>query len=271
MKIIKLLLIAIVLICGISGVVYINSIDSTFDEPDFSSAQAKIWKDRIKVLCKDNAWTASGYSSIESGIHTDRVTSKGELISTDEENSLQAFLFASSCNYLKESTDNLFKQSSYQADKLKTLEEALEFLRGRAAEFDANSNLTEASNMFNAYHQVMGMLSFGAAATYSRPLKAYSGGSADGRKTRIQGLPYYKSHFSHNTSIRAKVESIDADMKKAESQYYSNLEQLVEKHYKSTGRIEDLLEDQIRFEEISTNHSAEEALEMFIKKTSQQK
>lgn len=264
MKIIKLLLIAIVLICGISGIVYLNSIDSTFDEPDFSSAQAKMWKDRIKVLCKENAWTVNGYTNIETGIHTDRVTSKGELITIDEENSLQAFLFASSCNYLKESVDQLFKQSSYSTDKLNKLESALELLRSKVPEFDANSNLTEASNMFNAYHQVMGMLSFGATASYSRPLKAYRGGSADGRKAKIQGLPYYKSHFSNNSSIRAKVERIDADMKRAEELYYSNLEQLVEKHYKSTGRIEELLEDQIRFDEISTNSSAKSKLKNFI-------
>ena len=173
-------------------------------------------------------------------------------------------MFASSCNYLKESADKLFKQSSYPTDKLNKLEGALELLRGKVSEFDANSNLTEASNMFNAYHQVMGMLSFGATASYSRPLKAYSGGSADGRKARIQGIPYYKSHFSNNSSIRAKVESIDADMKRAEEQYYSNLEQLVEKHYKSTGRIEELLEDQMRFEDISTNSSAISRLKNFV-------
>lgn len=264
MKFIKLLLMALILIGGISGIVYINSIEEPDPEPEYSNPQANEWKNKIKALCKENAWTANGYSSIESGIHTDRVTSKGELISIDEENSLQAFLYASSCNYLKESADKLFKQSSYPTDKLNKLEGALEFLRGKVSEFDANSNLTKASNMFNAYHQVMGMLSFGATASYSRPLKAYSGGSADGRKARIQGLPYYKSHFSYNSSIRSKVESIDTDMKRAEEQYYSNLEQLVEKHYKSTGRIEELLEDQIRFDEISTNTSAKSKLKNFV-------
>ena len=264
MKLTKLLLLAFVLIGGISGIVYLNSQTPTIDEPEYGNPQANEWKNKIKALCKEDAWSVSGYTSIESGIHTDRVTSKGELITTDEENSLQAFLFASSCNYLKESADKLFKQSSYPTDKLNKLEGALELLRGKVSEFDANSNLTEASNMFNAYHQVMGMLSFGATASYSRPLKAYSGGSADGRKARIQGIPYYKSHFSNNSSIRSKVESIDADMKRAEEHYYSNLEQLVEKHYKSTGRIEELLEDQIRFDEISTNSSAKSKLKNFV-------
>lgn len=264
MKLIKLLLLALVLIGSISGIVYLNSQTPTIEEPEYGSPQANEWKNKIIALCKEDAWSVSGYTSIENGIHTDRVTSKGELVTTDEENSLQAFLFASSCNYLKESADKLFKQSSYPTDKLDKLEGALELLRGKVSEFDANSNLTEASNMFNAYHQVMGMLSFGATASYSRPLKAYSGGSADGRKARIQGIPYYKSHFSNNSSIRSKVESIDADMKRAEEQYYSNLEQLVEKHYKSTGRIEELLEDQIRFDEISTNSSAKSKLKNFV-------
>ena len=264
MKLIKLLLLALVLIGSISGIVYLNSQAPTIKGPEYKNPQANEWKNKIIALCKEDAWSVSGYTSIESGIHTDRVTSKGELITTDEENSLQAFLFASSCNYLKESADKLFKQSSYPTDKLNKLEGALELLRRKVSEFDANSNLTEASNMFNAYHQVMGMLSFGATASYSRPLKAYSGGSADGRKARIQGIPYYKSHFSNNSSIRSKVESIDADMKRAEEQYYSNLEQLVEKHYKSTGRIEELLEDQIRFEEISTNSSAKSKLKNFV-------
>lgn len=265
MKLVKLLLIAIVLIGGISGIAYIHIIiDTPINEPEYGSPQAKEWKNKIKALCKENAWTVNGYSLVESGIHTDRVTSKGELISIDEEKSLQAFLFASSCNYLKESADKLFKQSSYPTDKLNKLEDALELLRGKVSEFDANSNLTEASNMFNAYRQIMGMFSFGATASYSRPLKAYSGGSADGRKAKIQGFPYYKSHFNNNSSIRSKVESIDADMKRAEEQYYSNLEQLVEKHYKSTGRIEELLEDQIRFDEISTNASAKSKLKNFV-------
>ena len=264
MKLIKLLLIALVLIGGISGIVYINSIEPPVDEPEYGSSQANEWKKKIKALCTDDAWSVNGYSSIESGIHTDRVTSKGELITTDEENSLQAYLFASSCNYLKDCADQLFKQDSYPTDKLNKLEEALELLGSKVSEFDTNSNLTEASNMFNAYRQVMGMLSFGATASYSRPLKAYSGGSADGRKAKIQGVPYYKSHFSNNSSIRSKVESIDADMKRAEERYYSSLEQLVEEHYKKTGRIEDLLEDQIRFDEISTNSSAKSKLKTFV-------
>lgn len=265
MKLLKLFLIALVLIGGIFGIVYFNGIEPAIDEPEYGNPQANEWKNKIKALCKDNAWTENEYSRIESGIHTDRVQSKGALISIDEENSLQAFLFASSCNYLKESADKLFKQSSYPTEKLSKLEGALELLRSKVREFDANSNLTEASNMFNAYRQVMGMLSFGVTASYSRPLKAYSGGSAGGRKAKIQGIPYYKSHFCNNSSIRARVESIDADMKRAEEQYYSHLEQLVEKHYKSTGRIEEVLEDQIRFDEISTNSSAKSRLENFVK------
>lgn len=264
MKIIKLLLIAVLLIGGISGIIYINSIDTSAGEPEYGNPQANEWKNKIKALCSGDSWSVAGYSRIETGIHTDRVTSKGELISVDEENSLQAYLFASSCKYLKEKTDVLFKQSSYSNSTIDRLESALDLLRTKANQFESNSNLTTASNMFSAYHQVMGMLSFGATASYSRPLKAYSGGSADGRKSKIQGLPYYKSHFSNNSSIRSKVDRIDADMKRAEEQYYSNLERLVENHYKSTGRIEELLEDQMRFEEISTNSSAKTRLNNFV-------
>lgn len=264
MKLIKLLLIAVVLIGGISGIVYLNSKTPTIEEPEYGNPQATEWKNKIKALCKEDAWSVSKYLSIESGIHTDRVTSKGELITIDEENSLQAFLFASSCNYLKEGADKFFLQSSYPTDKLNNLEEALELLSGKLSQFDANSNLTEASSMLNAYHQVMGLLSLGATATYTRPLKAFSGGSAEGRRAKIQGLPYYKSHFSNNSSIREKVETIETDMKRAEEQYYSNLEQLVERHYKSTGQLEELLEDQIRFDEISTNASARSNLKNFV-------
>lgn len=266
MKIIKLLLIALVLVGGISGIVYLNSIETLVDEPTYDSAQASEWKNKIKALCQDNAWTASGYANIESGIHTDRVTSGGDLITIDEENSLKAFLFASSCNFLKEGTDKLFKQSTYPTDKINKLEKMLSFLRTKVPDYGANSNLTEASNLFSAYRQVLGMLSFGATASYSRPLRAYSGGSADGRKAKIQGLPYYKSHFCKNPSIRSRVEGIDAAMREAEKKYYAELERLIERHYSNLpGRITELLEDQDRFNYISTNDDAKNKLELFAR------
>ena len=264
MKVIKLLLIAIVLIGGVIAIVYFNGKGSSVTEPEYGNPQANEWKNKIKELCKEDVWTADGYSSIESGMHTDRVTSKGELITLDEENSLQAYLFASSCNYLKESADKLFKQSSYPDSKLGALESALELLEGKVSDFGPNSNLTEASNMFEAYRQLMKLLAVGSAAAYSHPLKAYSGGSADGRREKIQKLPYYHSHFSNNESIRSRVETIEADLRRAEAKYYSELEKKVEEHYKKTRCIEELLEDQIRFKEICTNSSASSDLDDFV-------
>lgn len=264
MKVVKLLLIAIILIGAVLGLIYLNSSSDDIADPEFSSAQANMWKHKINALCKDGAWTQPDYTRIETGIHTDRVTSKGDLITLDEENSLQKYLFASSCSYVKDGADKLFQESSYPNDKLTHYEDALNFLKEKIEKFGGNSNLTEASNLYSAYHQIMAALSLGSTASYSRPLKAYNGGSADGRKNRILSSPYYKSHFSKNSSFRAKIETLDSDMRRAEEQYYSNLEKCVEEHYRTTGKMEELLEDQIHFDEISTNSSAKNNLKNFV-------
>ena len=91
-----------------------------------------------------------------------------------------------------------------------------------------------------------------------------SGSSADGRKKRIMSMPYYKTHFSKNTSIRSKVERMGNDSQQSEQAYYANLERCIEAHYRSSGDITILLEDQMRFNEISTNSSAKERLRQFI-------
>ena len=111
------------------------------------------------------------------------------------------------------------------------------------------------------------MKSFGGnnvTASYSRPLRAYSGSSASGRKQRIVSMPYYKTHFSKNASIRSKVERMGNDLQQSEQAYYANLERCIEAHYRSSGDITILLEDQMRFNEISTNSSAKERLRQFI-------
>ena len=264
MKYLKLLLIAIILIGGVSGLVYLNSEPDSIEIPEFSSARANEWKQKIIDLCKEGVWSVTGYNDIEQGIHTDRIASQGKLITMDEEISLVKFLFASSCAYLKNGTDNHFQQTSYSDTKIAQYEKALDHLRAQQSKFEANSNLPAASNLLTAYRQLMKMLSFGATATYSRPLKPYSGGSADGRRSKIQNMPYYKSHFSKNADIRSKVETLDQRMRGAEQEYYANLEKLVENHYKNSGRIEELLEDQMRFEEISTNPSAKKKLNSFV-------
>lgn len=264
MKIIKLLILAIIIVGGIALIAYLNIPSSPLEEPEYGNPQATEWKNKIKELCKKDDWTVDGYTNIESGIHSDRVTSHGELITIDEENSLQAFLFASSCIYLKENADDLFQQSTYPNDRLSRLDAGVELLLGKVDKYEANSNLSEASKMSSAYHRLIGLLSFGAKARYFRPLEAYSGGSPEGRKSTIQSLPYYKSHFSNNTSIKERVDRLEADMIEAEEQYYSSLEQLVEEHFRTTKNIEELLEDQMVFEEISTNTTSKSKLKDFV-------
>lgn len=266
MKLIKLLLIAIVLVGGICGIViWMNCDDNSIPAPDVTSEQAKMWKGRIDAMCEEGEWTAEEYENIETGVHTDRVTSNGNLISMDEERSLKKYLFALSCKYVKEGADNLFQQSTYPKGEVEHYEEVLSLLQERAADNDANSNLEDASKFYAAYHKLLNLFSFGASATYTRPLKAYSGGSANGRRATIEQLPYYKSHFCNNDDIRERVATLEADMRRAEQEYYSNLERCVEQHYRQNGRIEELLEDQIRFEEISTNSAAKERLDNFTK------
>lgn len=264
MKILKLALIALVIVGAIVGLAYINSGGDTAAEPEFTSAQAKIWKEKIKALCQEGKWTAGGYNKIETGIHTDRVASKGSLITIDEELALHRYLFASSCCYLKNGTDKLFKQNSYPQGTVDHYEAALSTLRGKSASQGNNSNLTDASNLFAAYHQLLNMLKSNTIkASYSHPLRAFSGDDSDQRKARIKNSTYYKSHFSNNPSLRAKVENLGKG-NNSESEYYDRLERLVEQHYRQTNDIETLLEDQIRFDEISTNQSAKSRLNSFV-------
>lgn len=265
MKILKLGLIALVIIGAIVGLATINSGDEIDDGPTLTSAQANAWKERIKDLCKtEGKWTASGYNKIETGIHTDRVTSKGELLSMDEELALKRYLFATSCNYLKTGTDKLFKQKSYPQGRIDHYEAVLNMLRDKSVEQGDNSNLTDASNIFAAYKQLLDLLKpTSVKATYTHPLRAFSGDDNSQRNKRIQNSSYYKSHFSNNPSLRSKVESI-GNSGNSEQQYYDRLERLIEQHYRNTNDIETLLEDQIRFDEISTSSSAKARLNNFV-------
>ena len=261
MKFLKLILVAAALVGIIAILIWWQNREEAIEEPEYSSVTANEIKEQIKSLCKEGKWNTDGYSKIESRIHMDSVNYNIEM---QEANSLRMFLYSSSCIYVKDGVDKLFQQNYYPADKITHYETALNHLRVKISEQGANSNLTDASNLMSAYHQLLSALTFGASASYSRPLKAYNGGTADGRKAKIQAMAYYKSHFSKNSSIRSKVERIDADMKNAEERYYESLEKLVENHYKSTGRIEELLEDQIRFDEISTNSASKTRLKNFV-------
>lgn len=265
-KLIKLLILAAVLIGAVIGLMYIIAPSNGEDEaPDFASDQANEWKEQINKLCENGKWNANGYNAIETGIHTDRVTSEGELISLDEENALQKYLFTVSCNSLNKQVDELFKQSSYPAASIKSLENMLTFLNGKLETFGANSNLSKASNILSEYHQLMGSLSFSGSASYSHPLRAFNAMSADAAQNRIKSLKYYNSHFSKNPTIKNQVSNLASNRAKAESDYYMNLEKAVESHYKATQDFSRLLDDQIRFEQISTNSNAISKLDSFIK------
>jgi len=264
-KLIKLILIAAVLVGAVIGLMYLIAPSSNEDAvPDFSSAQANEWKEQINSLCKEGKWSQAGFNKIETGIHTDRVTSQGDLISMDEEAALQKYLFTASCAYLNKQVDGLFKQSSYPANTVKSSEDMLSFLNSKLENFGTNSNLTEASNILSEYHQLLGALSFNGNASYSRPLRAFNAMSAEAAQGRIKSLKHYGSHFSKNPSIKSKVDNLASNRAKAESDYYSNLERAVENHYKSTKDLVVLLEDQSRFDAISTNQSAKSRLNSFV-------
>ena len=264
-KIVKLLILGAVLIGAVIGLMYIIAPSNDDDEvPDFTSAQANEWKEQINKLCEKGNWNAKGYNAIETGIHTDRVTSDGDLISHDEENALQKYLFTASCNSLNKQVNELFKQPNYPEASVKSAEDILTFLNGKLENFGSNSNLTEASNILSEYHQLKGSLSFSGSASYSHPLRAFNAISADAAQSRIKSLKYYNSHFSKNPTIKNQVSNLASNRAKAESDYYMNLEKAVENHYKSSQDLGVLLDDQIRFDQISSNSSAKSRLNSFV-------
>lgn len=264
MKAIKLLLLAIVLVGAVIGLLYINSDSDKIKEPEFTSAQANEWKEKINELCKDENWSTSGYSRIETGIHTDNVVSDGDLINDEEERTLNKYLFSCASSYLLESADKHFKQESYSDEKIENYESAIRFMKEAVRRFGANSNLTEVTNMILSYNQIKRSLGFNSNAVYSRPLKSFSCSSVVVIQNKIRGMKYYKSHFCNNSSIKSRVNNLAADRDRAEQKYYDNLVLEIEKNYKSTGRIEELLDDQIHFNEISTNNSAIVRLTNFV-------
>lgn len=265
MKFLKLLIIAVIIIGGIAALVLFSGGHESIPGPSVSSAQAKDWRGKIDALCKDNAWNANGYERIESGVHTDFVTSDGRLITRSEESSLQAYLFASSCLWIKEKTDNMFKKDGYPTSDLKRFEGAVNLLKQKEAKRGRNSNLTEAESLFSSYHRLLSLLEYKSAhASYSHPLRAYSGNGASNRKATIERLPYYKTHFSRNTSLKAKVNQLGKETQGAETRYYDELEKCIERHYEQTGDLGRLLEDQLRFDEISNNSSAKSRLNNFV-------
>lgn len=266
MKAIKLLLIAILLVGIVVGLINIPGVIK-IQEPEFTSEQANSWKEQINQLCKDDNWSVTGYERIETGIQTDNATSD-ELINDDEERALMKYLFALSCSSMFERADKHFMQPSYSEPTIEKFEAANAFLSDEVDNFEDNSNLTKLSNILSEYAKLKRSLSFSSRAKYTKPFKEFSAPSAEVLKKRIADLKYYKSHFSKNTSFQTKVNHLVADRERAEKEYYEHLELLIEQNYESSGRIEELLDDQMRFSEISTNQSAIDKLTTFLHNSS---
>ena len=261
MKVIKLFFIALVVIGAIIGLTLIIPESKPIEGPEVSSAAGESWKKKIDDLCKDSKWTIAGYAELDNGIQIDMRPNVGNL-SIDEGRALQDYLYASSCLYVKDEVDKYFKQKSYTDNKITHFQSIVSKLKEKG---QANSNLAEASNMLNAYRQLMAALSPRSGVAYSHPLKAYSGNSGGSTRSRILSMPYYKSHFSNNQSIVAKVNALGESASNGEYQYYADLEQQIERHYNSTKDYDRLLEDQISFNTISTNKDAISRLEAFIR------
>ncbi len=265
MKLIKLLLIAVVIIGSIVGLTYYLNPDPDPDSnPDFSSEQANKWKQKIDNLCKEENWSKPEYEKISSGIRTDNATDEN-LLSRDEAKSLQKYLYATSCSYVRKGADHLFQQNLYPADKVAHYENTANFLRSRIPEMGSNSNLVVTLNLYAAYHQLLALLSCETKrAVWSHPLRPFGGNSATSRKSRIIGMSYYKSYFSKNSSIRNKVSRLNSDNDNEERHYYMDLELCIERHYESTKDVNTLLEDEMRFMQISTNPEAIHKLKRFV-------
>lgn len=266
-KILKLILIAAVLVGAVVGLMYViapsNGVEGS---EDIKTQAAKDWKKQIDDMCKPGKWTETEFNRIQTGIHSDRVTSKGVLISMAEEAALQKYLFTSSCAYLNNQVDVLFKQTSYPAGTIKASEDMLTFLTARLDSFGANSNLAEASNLLSEYHQLIGVVTLSSNASYSHPLRAFSAMSADAAVSKVKSLKHYSSHFSKNPTIKGMVDNYASNRAKAERAYYDNLERAIERHAMSTKDINVLLDDEIRFKQIakSSNPGAVNKLENFV-------
>lgn len=269
MKIIKLSIIAVLIIGAIYALLTIKpkSPETSASDTDVevTSVQAKEWKTKIEQLCQDGKWSTEGYQQIEDGIRMDRKTSKGDLINDDEERVLKKYLFSLSCSSLFGSADKHFQQSTYSDKKIQEYENAVAFLEKKVPTFGTNSNLTETAALLSGYKQILqSLVGFGSSARYSNPLRAFSGHSAEAQQRRIRGMKYFQSHYVKNSRIKAQVANLLTDRNRAEQQYYHNLERAIEQHYTATGDLVRLLEDQIRFNKISTNESAKERLAEFV-------
>ena len=263
-KLAKLIFITITFLSIIFGLLFIDLGNNDILELEIVSDQAKEWKIKINQLCKEDNWSVIEYESIQTGIHTDNIMSNGELINNNEEEVLLKYLYSLSCSTILENAYKHFTQATYLNKNLELYNNANNFLMQFIERFGENSNLSDLSRILSEYKELELSLTFRSTAKYTKPLKEFQGLSVDELERKINKLKYYKSHFSKNTSIREKVNNFTINRRKAEELYYENLERLIENNYKSSGKIEELLDDQIRFNEISTNSSSIEKLKLFI-------
>lgn len=271
-KYIKLLFLGIIFVGAIIGIIFVVAPGNEIKEtPDFSSETANEWKEIINDMCQDNNWSEKKYIEIEQGIHTDRVTSNGSLISSDEDIALQNYLFSSSCQYLWDEANSLFAKKSYPEGEIKNVEDMKTFLGSQLEDHTPNSNWQQSSNIISEYHQLMNYITYSSHATYSHPLKAFSAISADAAKSKIRSLKYYGSHFSKNTKIMEQVNNLEANRNRAEREYYANLEKAIENHYNhsyNSSMLSAAMQDEIDFESICPNQSLVDKLENFVRNLS---
>lgn len=261
-KYIKLALLALALVGVVVGIFLIPR-EETLPEPEFNSYEATIWKEKIDEFCQDGKWSVEGYEAIEEGIHYDNELSKGELISNEEERILENYLYSMSANYLWKAADEHFKLSSYVDSKVRTFIEAKTLMDKKASQFDKNGNQKDFSDIVSAYRYIIGSISFDTKPKYSNPLPEFSKETPEKVKNGILGSRFYKSHFSRNSMIKEKMDNFISAWNKAEQDFYKNLELAVEEQYPEL--CTSLMEDQLRFMEISKNAAAVQRLEEYVR------
>lgn len=266
MKYLKLVFIAVILIGAVSLLVLFTQSGGEGTKAGVKSSCAKKFEREIIELCKDGKWTQQGYKNLDNKINT---FAKDGNIQIGEKNSLCLFLYTESCKSLFESADKMFKLSTYPTGKVSSLESSLKFLESLKA--GSNSNLTQGLSMFHEYRTLLACCSFSSNATYSNPLKAFNGGTAESIKGKIHGMKYYNSHFSNNPTIRAKIDNLASNLSRAESEYYMNLEKCVEANFYKIKNassewqaLEQTDRDYERFKVISTNQTATSKLQKFL-------
>ncbi len=266
MKYLKLIIIAALLIGVVCLLVILTTGGGEEQKAGVTSSTAKKLEAEIVELCQDGKWSQQGYKDLDNKINT---YAKDKNIQPGEKNSLSLFLYTESCKSLFDSADSMFKQESYPEGKASSLESALEYLESLNA--GSNSNLTQGKIMLHEYRIVFGYSNISSQAKYSNPLKAFGVTSAASLRQSLEGMKYYKSHFSNNTSIKARIERVIANLPTIKSEYYTNLEKCVEENYYKIRKdmpnwqaIEQVQKDYNRFKEISTNSSATSKLYDFI-------